>query len=434
MKLPDPLTVDSLEAAYLGWSRTKEPNLELPISLPSPVPFCVEAPLLQFIASAARKSVEPLKVTFKGLDRASASYEDMRNLALGNMHALCAWLMSSTVEDEGGVQILKSESQAFTRYLDAMDAYEFLQTHGTAQTRANLVCVQGAQREFIQPLYHEVNGKKVVRPYPDIRLFVQDIVSQLAPQWSVKHLREVAEPLAQLVKELMENADWWARTDEKGELYPKGKGFRTLSFRLVDIDEDNAAVFGGSNHHLHHYLQTILLERGESDGGATSSRGRSMKRNTFMELIIVDSGPGLAKRWIASQDDGTNVPNDLDAIPMADEEQAVMKCFEKWATSSRSSSRGIGLFSVADMLREKNGFMRLRTGRLAYLFGTQSAIRDVQQGAKGLGVEGKTLVHRLEDGTTVFTEGDEIVFFLRPWTTDALAAIEGTSYSILLPV
>lgn len=433
MKLPDPLTVDSLEAAYLEWTTTREPELHLPISLPSPIPFCVEAPLLQFIASAARKSTQPLEVTFHGLNQSSSSYKDVLSMALGNMHALCAWLMCAKVTDENEVAIPKSESQAFARYLDAMDAYEFLETHGTSQMRANLVCVQGAQREFIQPLYYELEGKKVVRPYADVRLFVQDILSQLAPLWNVKHLREVAEPLAQLVKELMENADWWARTDETGKPYRRGKSFRALSFRLVEIDEDNAATFGGSNHHLHNYLQNILLKRGGSDGGATSSRGHSIRRHTFIELIIVDSGPGLAKRWLASREGADTIVTNLEDISLADEEAAVVKCFEKWATSSHNSLRGVGLFSVADMLREKNGFMRLRTGRLSYLFGTQSAMKDVQQQTQGLAKAGETLVHKLQDGTSVFTEGEDIIFFLRPWSKSQLAAVEGTSYSILLP-
>jgi hypothetical protein len=253
---------------------------------------------------------------------------------------------------------------------------------------------------------------------------------QLAPQWNAKYLREVADPIAQLVKELMENADWWARTDEFGKPYRRGKSFRALSFRLVDIDEDNAATFGGSNHHLHNYLQTTLLERGKSDGGDTSSRQRAIKKHTFLELIIVDSGPGLAKRWLASQNEVDN----FEKMSLDTEEAAVIKCFEKWATSSHSSVRGVGLFSVAEMLRQKNGFMRLRTGRLAYLFGTQSAVRDVVQSSHGKGKVGENSVHSLPDRTTVFMEGEDVIFFLRPWNKELLAAVEGTSYSILLPV
>lgn len=433
MNVPDKLTVDSLESAFFEWQSNSGTTLEVPVALPTPVPFCVEGPLLQQIASASRRRTD-LTVRFHGIDKNSSEYSSNVANAIGNSHVLAAWIMAAHIEDQHGNRIAKSESHAFSQYLDAMDSYDFLSTHPSSQTRVNLICVQGANREFIQPLYHETKGKMVIRPYSDIRLFVQDILSQLAGEWTGKELREVSAPLAQLVKELMENADWWARTDETGTPYPRGKSFRVLSFRLVDVDDDNAAMFGGANHHLHNYLQKVLLERGELDGGATSSRQHSIKRTTFIELTVVDSGPGLAKRWLSSRETKPISISDLTKVDIRDEEQAVVECFQKWATSSHNSLRGVGLFSVARMLKEKNGFMRLRTGRLAYLFGTKSAIKDVELRIKAKSGAENSKYYRLEDGTHAFLEGSDVAFFLRPWGKDELAAVDGTSYSILLPV
>jgi hypothetical protein len=434
MKLPELLTVDNLENVFANWFSGEDKTLELPISLPSPLPFCVEAPLLQVIASLSRKFPSEFAVQINGLTSNAASYQSTLTSALGNPHIVCAWQMANEVQDEHGNPIPKEESRAFSQYLDAMDSYEFLRTHATMQMRANLVCIQGARREFIQPLYHEVKGKKIVRPVPDVRLFVQDILSQLAPTWTGSVLRQVASPLATLVKELMENADWWARTNEMGKVYRPGKAFRVLSFRLVDIDNENAEIFGGSNPHLQNYLQTILLQQGETDRAGTAVKKRIIKRHKFIELSVVDSGPGLARRWLASREQDVKYVSNLNDISIQEEEEAVVECFKKWATSSHSSLRGIGLFSVAKMLREKNGFMRLRSGRLSYLFGTQSAIKDVEDRIKGKGKIGKSLHHALDDGTHVFTEDYDIAFFLRPWNKNALSAVEGTSYSILLPV
>ena len=434
MELPDPFNIDSLEIAYAKWDPSEDSCLHLPLALPSPMPFCVEASLLQFIASASRRSSDHLTVRLEGLSRNNEHYLQTLTNAIGNTHVLCGWIMAASVVDSSGEAIPKSESHVFTHYLDAMDSYDFMQTHATQQMRVNLVCVQGAKREFIQPLYHEVNGRRVIRQLPDVRLFVQDILSQLVSDWTGKKIREVSEPLAQLVKELMENADWWARTDASGNLYKKGKSFRVLSFRIVDVDEDTATVFGGTNQHLHNYLQTTLLEHGEPDGGISSSRQRSVKRHSFLELTVVDSGPGLARRWISTREHNQRAINDLSEISLEEETAAVSECFTKWATSSHNSSRGIGLFSVARMLREKNGFMRLRTGRLAYLFGTKSATKDVQQKAKNFGEKGKAMQHTLSDGTHVFMEDQEVAFFLRPWHKEELGPVEGTSYSILLPV
>jgi hypothetical protein len=76
----------------------------------------------------------------------------------------------------------------------------------------------------------------------------------------------------------------------------------------------------------------------------------------------------------------------------------------------------------------------MRTGRLAYLFGTRSAVKDVEQKVKGKLRLGEQLHHSLDDGTQVFTEGEDVAFFLRPWNDEILSGLEGTSYSILLPV
>jgi len=340
--------------------------------------------------------------------------------------------MAAKLKDQMGDPINKADSRAFSSYLDAMDNFDFQHTHDSAQDRANLVCVQNARREFIQALYHEVDGNPIVRPYAQVRLVVQDILSQLSPTWTGKQLREVSEPLAQLVKELIENSDWWARTDETGE--PYRKGMRVLSFRLINIDDDNAEIFAGSNIHLHNYLQNVLLDNGKPRSEQPSSRERPTKQSAFVELSVVDSGPGLARRWLASREQERKIVKDLTDIPLSQEQAAIADCFRKWATSSHNSHRGIGLFSVARMLRQKNGFMRLRTGRLAYLFGTKSAIKDVESKLRNKPRLGGAEYELLRDGTHVFLEDKEMVYFLRPWNDDELRAVEGTSYSILLPV
>ena len=92
----------------------------------------------------------------------------------------------------------------------------------------------------------------------------------------------------------------------------------------------------------------------------------------------------------------------------------------------------MGLFSIASLLRKRNGFLRLRTGRLAFLFGTQSAINSIDLQLKKHDVSSDYA--RLEDGTHVFLHDGKMVFFLRPWSQNKNGAVEGTAYSILLPV
>lgn len=432
MKLPDTVSVDDLETEYLDWSHSKSEFLEFPIELPTQMPFCVEASLLQALISVSRRMQSNFRVRLNGLEHDVGNYDEIVKKALGNIHVLTAWIMSTNIEDQTGHALQKSDSHIFSKYLDAMDAYDFPLTHGSVQSRVNLICVQGAKREFIQPIYHQVDGAPVVRPYSEIRLLIQDVLTQLSPEWTGKELREISIPIAQLIKELIENSDWWARTDEHGKPYKKG--IRAVSFRLLEIDDENASTFAGTNAHIHNYLQTILLNHGYSDRGSTSSKGLSIKKNSFVEISIVDSGPGLVRRWLSSLETDKQFINNLSEISLENEESALIECFKKWATSSHNSLRGVGLFSVAQLLQEKNGFMRLRTGRLAYLFGTKSAIKDVAfKVKKEMKSEGSDH-NKLSDGTHVFTSNGEIVFFLKPWNSSTLSAMEGTSFSIILPV
>ncbi len=60
--------------------------------------------------------------------------------------------------------------------------------------------------------------------------------------------------------------------------------------------------------------------------------------------------------------------------------------------------------------------MRLRTGRFAYLFGTQSAIADVEKRFKSeFGDEFADDYVKLKDGTHVFLDAGQMIYFLRPW-------------------
>ena len=74
MKLPVPLTVDSLETAYSAWQSEGDPSLSMPVSLPSPLPFCIEGPLLQQIASASRKFGQDFFIKLTGLNKESKEY------------------------------------------------------------------------------------------------------------------------------------------------------------------------------------------------------------------------------------------------------------------------------------------------------------------------------------------------------------------------
>lgn len=428
MELPKSLSVDGLELAVSNAIASPDNLTKLPLQLSGAVPFCVEALLLQTIISMARRG--EMVTRFDELNVHSDGFAHKLETALGNPHVVTGLVMASAVEDSNGKPISKREAKPFNRYLDAMDDFEFRETHDSVQERANLLCIQGAKREFIRPLYEHADGEYKVRSFSEIRLVIQDILSQLAPTWQASKVRHVSEPLTQLARELIENSDAWARDDENGN--PYRTGVRALILRRVTIDTKSANTFAGSNTHLHAYLHAWLMSHRPGATGNQESSEPTNQRD-FVELSVVDSGPGLARRWLASGSSPERIA-DLSTVDIEREEEAIAQCFQKWATSSASFTRGLGLFSVAKMLRERGGFMRLRTGRLAYLYGTESAIKDVRRKVELAQPAPDTPYMRLDDRTQVFLTNGEVDFFLRPWSSEKLSPLEGTSYSILLPV
>ena len=74
----------------------------------------------------------------------------------------------------------------------------------------------------------------------------------------------------------------------------------------------------------------------------------------MLDITIVDSGPGFARRWtgLSSQ-----------ALTFDHECKAVVECFKKYNSSDSAESSGSGLSNVLRDLRKLGGWFKLRTGR-----------------------------------------------------------------------
>ncbi len=429
MRLPEP-DIESIERAIATLAGHVDPELVIPAAAVGVTSFCAESALLQFVITWARAADASGIAVFDGLDASTNTVEAELRRQLGLPYFVAAWVLAGRLLDSKRNVLKRREAKGYADFLDAMDAFEFHHTHDTPETRTNLVCVQGGKREFIRPFYELHKSGWRVKREGDIRIVIQDVLVQLAPDWKAMYVREVTESLAHLVHELVENSDWWARFDQRGVEY--AKGVRAVTFRLIEIDQDNLHMFAGGNTHIQAYLLHSLTTHEKVRDEPPSSHPGVVRKLSFVELSMVDSGPGLARRWLANRPENKVSIDRLSEISLQEEEDAVIECFKKWRTSSGSSLRGVGLFSIASLLRKRNGFLRLRTGRLGFLFGTQSAINDIETQLRRHDVSHDYI--RLDDGTHVFLQERKMIFFLRPWSRDELGAAEGAAYSILLPV
>ncbi len=72
----------------------------------------------------------------------------------------------------------------------------------------------------------------------------------------------------------------------------------------------------------------------------------------FLELSVLDSGPGMAAKWLRKP------VHDLDQRQQLD---AVLQCFGKGRTTTTSPGRGFGLWKVLNSLSALHGFISVRT-------------------------------------------------------------------------
>lgn len=75
----------------------------------------------------------------------------------------------------------------------------------------------------------------------------------------------------------------------------------------------------------------------------------------FLELSILDSGPGMAAKWLKRPVDDIDPRKQLEAI---------LQCFGKGRTTTSSLGRGFGLWKVLNSLVGLRGFISVRTNNI----------------------------------------------------------------------
>ena len=158
---------------------------------------------------------------------------------------------------------------------------------------------------------------------------------------------DVRGPLGAILHELFKNTHEWARTDENG--VPLLRSVRGLLAQGHSWAEQEALEVADESPALATYLSAPGVRRPE-------------KRWRFLELSLFDSGPGLARRWLAEFPKGAAVPGS----PTPQEEyRACMECFVRWNSSTRAGHKGLGLHEVMQILSRLGAFFRVRSGRLS---------------------------------------------------------------------
>jgi hypothetical protein len=254
---------------------------------------------------------------------------------------------------------------------------------------AILTCFSGAKNEFLLPLYERSNFDGV-RGIGDFENLTQRLIAVCDPSVLRNMPATFIQSLALLIRELFENTNDHASTDEFGRKYswsyPNVRGILAKYISFSPHEKNVMESFDDVPHRL--FFQKAMLNYSAS------------KTIDFLELAVIDCGPGIAKRWLSHVRPHENI----DDISIDEEEKLVKETFELGKTSKPINGTGVGLYTVIKSLVLLKALLRLRTGRLCLY----------------------------QD----FSGGAASTFEPRHWLNERkeLARTVGTSYSILIPL
>lgn len=362
-----------------------DPQLRLPISMSYGGGLGVDASLAQFIVTWARAYDQSILHLYAPAEEAIAQIPQVAKTVAG----LFALIMATDIHTEDHITVDRRDALLAIRPLvDAMfvgDIRNTSTTRGARPTAINLFCVNNAKREFIKPFYHH-NTPQIQPDSWFSELIAKSSALMTARQDRLSLLKSGLPELGSVLWELIANADQHAVTDVKGNKYKKA--LRGTSIKLSRISRQDALSYSDREPELARFILKHFLKSEVLD---------------FLEISVIDSGPGLARRWLTARKE--RPVESLDELKLSEELSATLDCFKKHMTSKPDSDEsGMGLHNALQALNKLKAYVRVRTGRLSLnqAFQGRSGIMEFEPSARG--------------------------------TEQELAAAEGTVFTICIPV
>jgi hypothetical protein len=330
------LTLQSIEENLSIIRRAPDQKVFWPLNVRGAA-LGAEAALVQLLvtwASEARKAALHLSTN-------SLSHEQIDDF-VRQLYGIVASLVCDGAFDQNGRNyhdLLQTNALLKLYQLDGPNPRSALhRLHDVA-----ILCADHLGRSSPRLLYYTGQDRApVVRNEKEFRLLADWLFKSIVP---AEYDREVdrldTDSIGSMLHEIFENTDEHATRDINGNALNKSiRGFFARHHWLSQ--HETVALTAGYP----------ALKRFCDAMPATSSDARRQ----LIELSVFDSGPGFAQRL-------TNKP--LSTLSTKEEFDAVQHCFRGGITTKIHSGHGIGLKYVVRLLRQKKGFLRLRTGRLS---------------------------------------------------------------------
>lgn len=319
----------------------------------------MEAAVTQLIATYARHHGHLTAYTYV---RDGYEEQDFKNL-LNNFYGMAYLALADKILLNDGIKEY-SKRKAFENSLESV---EKLKT-------ADFVDAFKGRKVFFPCVKPSISGGKIPPLYNG-----SNVISSAAFEWVIsksisKLLRgaahrindEMISKIAIATHQLFSNTDKHASYDILGNSYLKDARGVTINIQAYKLEQILEVC--GNNKESLDYFESIMRNFPDED------------HCSFIEVSVIDSGPGFAKRWLT---DIHQKP--IDEINPSQEIETVIKCFEKYNSSSQNQSSGSGLNSVLLSLIALNGMFILRTGKVVVeWFSSQKSEKLVKNNVKAL--------------------------------------------------
>lgn len=331
---------------YLARSDLGNCDLVLPLKINWGGTVGQSASIAQFIATWAHNCDSPnLKL--------NVSQDDSHKLKglVSRLHGLSGVYFSECVQE-----VKMSSDIRYNMLVHAVDRFIAMWQRDYLNVakgrKIELISVVGAKREFLPVFYkrqptindlfdREKHGRLIVSPEEMTSLFDSCIKSVKVPIASIRQFskQKIANSIGVLLYEAFRNTAEHAYLNELGEI--PAKGLRCVLIDYVEIGANEIQdinPLSRSSNEQYVYFDNI----------ATRQRKANRKKVFFVEISILDSGPGFASSMNNSSDTTSDVAS-------------VMSCFEKHRSRKSGDFSGLGLPRILAAVQELNGFIRFRT-------------------------------------------------------------------------
>jgi len=266
------------------------------------------------------------------------------------LSGMSAALLSEEAVDVSGTSVFGALRKLALERLDGIQG-----ENARAMSRGRqieIVCADHLNRSAPVSLYiTSADGSAKLKSRSGFNQLAKSIEEAIVPAQYREDLdRDFMPALADALYELFRNTEDHARRDENGNAIPRS--LRGLQARLHSITPEALQAMVSTSRPLAAYCDRLEPAR----------QGKAYVE--LVEISVFDAGPGFAPRWLGRP---------FSQISFDDERMAVIDCFARHASSKTATGSGQGLSNVIEVLRQRDGFLRLRTGR-------QSLYADLARG------------------------------------------------------